>query len=172
MRLIPEPAAADVPKRASDCSALDEDTDSVNNCIDKCPGSKFGEDIGPDGCPMAVSIDLKGVNFDSDKDELRTDAKSTLDEALSILNRYEELKVEIAGHTDSKGSKEFNDFLSQRRAQVVYDYLVSKGIAKSRLIGPTGYGESQPLVANTNPDGSDNPAGRAQNNRVELNVGY
>jgi OmpA-OmpF porin, OOP family len=52
----------------------------------------------------------------------------------------------------------------------VYDYLTSNGIDASRLVGPNGYGESRPIAPNTNPDGSDNPEGRALNRRTELNV--
>ena len=119
---------------------------------------------------MPVSIDLKGVNFDFDKATLRPDAVSVLSEAAQILNRYPELKVEVAGHTDSKGSDAYNQSLSERRATAVYNYLTSNGVDAGRMAGPNGYGESRPIAPNTNPDGSDNPEGRAQNRRTELNV--
>ena len=79
---------------------MDDDGDGVNNCDDKCPGSQAGQTIGPDGCPVPVSIDLKGVNFDFDKATLRPDAVAILSEAIEILKRYPELRVEVAGHTD------------------------------------------------------------------------
>ena len=163
--VAPAPAPA-----APSCADLDDDGDGVNNCDDKCPGSQAGQTIGPDGCPVPVSIDLKGVNFDFDKSTLRPDAVAILGEAVQILQRYPELKVEVAGHTDSKGTDAYNQALSERRATAVYDYLTSNGIAASRLVGPNGYGESRPIAPNTNPDGSDNPEGRAQNRRTELNV--
>ena len=122
---------------APNCADMDDDGDGVNNCNDKCPGSQAGQTIGPDGCPVPVSIDLK---------------------------------VEVAGHTDSVGSDAYNQKLSERRAKTVYDYLTSNGVDAGRLVGPTGYGESRPIAPNTNPDGSDNPEGRAQNRRTELNV--
>src|SRR5690606_15121337 len=67
-------AAPPPPPAAPSCADLDDDGDGVNNCDDKCPGSQAGQTIGPDGCPVPVSIDLKGVNFDFDKSTLRPDA--------------------------------------------------------------------------------------------------
>ena len=169
--LGPEPMAAVAPAPvAPNCADMDDDGDGVNNCNDKCPGSQAGQTIGPDGCPVPVSIDLKGVNFDFDKSTLRPDAVAILNEAIEILKRYPDLKVEVAGHTDSIGSDAYNQKLSERRAHAVYDYLTSNGVDAARLVGPNGYGESRPIAPNTNPDGSDNPEGRAQNRRTELNV--
>jgi OOP family OmpA-OmpF porin len=158
------------PVPTSDCSTMDEDGDGVNNCDDKCPGSQAGQTIGPDGCPVPLTIDLKGVNFDFDKATLRPDGVVILDEAIAILGRYPQLRVEVAGHTDSIGSDQYNQDLSERRARTVYDYLTGHGIDAGRLMGPNGYGESRPIAPNTNPDGSDNPEGRARNRRSELNV--
>ena len=161
----PPPAPA-----APSCADKDSDGDGVNDCDDKCPDSQAGQTIGPDGCPVPVTIDLKGVNFDFDKSVLRPDAVEILNEAVEILKRYPELKVEVAGHTDSIGTDEYNQKLSERRAQAVYDFLTTNGIDSSRLVGPVGYGESRPIAPNTNEDGSDNPEGRAKNRRTELNV--
>ncbi|MBJ6981165.1 OmpA family protein [Luteimonas sp. MC1572] len=169
--LGPEPTAPVAPAPvAPSCADMDSDGDGVNDCDDKCPGSQAGQTIGPDGCPVPVSIDLKGVNFDFDKATLRPDAVSILNEAIEILKRYPQLKVEVAGHTDSKGTDAYNQSLSERRATTVYDYLTSNGIDSGRLVGPNGYGESRPIAPNTNDDGSDNPEGRARNRRTELNV--
>ena len=161
------PAPAPV---APSCADLDDDGDGVNNCDDKCPNSQPGQTIGPDGCPVPVSIDLKGVNFDFDKSNLRPDAVAILSEATEILKRYPDLRVEVAGHTDSKGTDAYNQKLSERRATAVYNYLQQNGVDASRMVGPIGYGESRPIAPNTNPDGSDNPEGRAKNRRTELNV--
>ncbi|MCY7319331.1 MAG: OmpA family protein [Ramlibacter sp.] len=163
-----EPVAAIPP--VADCSAMDDDGDGVNNCNDKCAGSQAGQAIGPDGCPVPLTIDLKGVNFDFNESTLRPDAVAILDEAISILGRYPQMRVEIAGHTDAIGSEQYNQGLSERRARTVYDYLTGRGIDAGRLVGPTGYGESRPIAPNTNPDGSDNPEGRARNRRTEVNV--
>ena len=78
--LGPAPVAPVAPAPVSEpgCADKDDDGDGVNNCDDKCPGSQAGQTIGPDGCPVPVSIDLKGVNFDFDKSTLRPDAVSIL----------------------------------------------------------------------------------------------
>jgi len=148
----------------------DDDGDRIINCLDQCPDSEAGQTIGPDGCPVPVSIDLQGVTFAYDAATLGDSAKSVLDEAAEILRRHPSLTVEVAGHTDSRGDAGYNQKLSERRARVVYDYLVAQGIDESRLIGPVGFGESRPLVPNETPDGKDDPKGRAENRRTELNI--
>jgi OOP family OmpA-OmpF porin len=168
----PEPTAPVAPVEPPaqppvDCSTLDDDGDGVNNCNDKCPNSTAGQTIGPDGCPVPVTIDLRGVNFDFDKDALRPDAVAILTEAVSILTQYPDLRVEVAGHTDLCGSDDYNQGLSQRRAQAVYDYLTSNGVDAGRLVGPNGFGESRPLESTPNTF----PACKSETNRrTELNV--
>src|SRR5688572_24281319 len=71
-----------VPVVVKTCADLDDDGDGVNNCNDKCPGSQAGQAIGPDGCLVPLTIDLKGVNFDYDRATLRPDAIAILDEAI------------------------------------------------------------------------------------------
>ncbi len=159
--VVPEAPAAPM---ADDCSTKDDDGDGVNNCNDRCPNSQAGQAIGPDGCPVPLTIDLKGVNFDFDKDTLRPDAVVILDEAADILNKYPQLRVEVAGHTDSIGTDDYNQNLSQRRAQVVFNYLTGKGVDAGRLVGPNGFGEAKPIDVNTTKEG------RARNRRTELNV--
>ncbi|MGH8467343.1 MAG: outer membrane beta-barrel protein [Pseudomonas sp.] len=158
------PAPAPV---APSCADLDDDGDGVNNCDDKCPNSQPGQTIGPDGCPVPVSIDLKGVNFDFDKSNLRPDAVAILSEATQILVRYPDLRVEVAGHTDLCGKEDYNQKLSERRATTVYNYLTQNGVAASRLTGPIGYGESRPLEQTP----QTFPACKSEKNRrTELNV--
>ena len=166
--LGPEPEAPVAPAPvAPNCADSDSDGDGVNDCDDKCPGSQAGQTIGPDGCPVPVSIDLKGVNFDFDKSTLRPDAIAILNEAIEILKRYPDLRVEVAGHTDECGTDEYNQGLSERRARAVYDYLTSNGVDAGRLTGPNGYGESRPLEAL----GDDFPGCKSETNRrTELNV--
>ena len=149
------------------CADKDDDGDGVNNCDDKCPGSTAGQAVGPDGCPVPLTIDLKGVNFDFDKSKLRPDAIAILDEAIGILQRYPDLRVEVAGHTDLCGSDAYNQSLSERRARAVYDYLTGHGIDAGRLAGPNGYGESRPLenTPQTLPECKSE-----RNRRTELNV--
>lgn len=154
----------------ANCEHLDDDGDGLNNCVDRCPDSRAGQVVGSDGCPVPLTIDLRGVNFEFDRAELHSDARRVLDESVRILERYPDLDVEVAGHTDSIGSHAYNQGLSERRAQVVYDYLIDRGVDPSRLRGPNGYGETRPIAPNQHEDGSDNPEGRALNRRTELNV--
>ena len=163
----PMAAVAPAPVAAPNCADMDDDGDGVNNCNDKCPGSQAGQTIGPDGCPVPVSIDLKGVNFDFDKSKLRPDAIVILNQAIDILKRYPDLKVEVAGHTDLCGSDAYNQKLSERRAKAVYSYLTANGIDAARLVGPNGYGESRPLEQTP----QTLPACKSETNRrTELNV--
>lgn len=141
----------------------------------KCPDgstpwsaeARPGQVIGPDGCPQTITIDLKGVNFDFDKATLRPDAVAILGEVVQILQRYPDLRVEVAGHTDLCGPEAYNQKLSERRATTVYNYLTKNGIASSRLVGPIGYGESRPLESTP----QTLPACKSEKNRrTELNV--
>src|SRR5690606_24794012 len=117
--------------------------------------------------PAPITIDLNGVNFDFDRSTLRPDAVQILNEAVEILKRYPELRVEVAGHTDLCGPEAYSQGLSERRASAVYDYLTSNGIDTSRLSGPVGYGESRPLE----PTVQTLPGCKSEvNRRTELNV--
>jgi len=144
------------------CADLDDDGDGVNNCDDHCPDSPPNQFTGPDGCPTQRAVDFRGVHFDFNRDILNADAAAVLDEAAEILKRYPGLQVEVVGHTDAIGNNAVNQRLSERRARTVYNYLVNKGIDRSRLVGPIGYGKTQPIASN------DTRAGRAQNRRTEL----
>jgi len=178
------PAAAIVPvvvapPAPADCSTMDSDHDGVNDCDDKCPGTPAGTIVGPDGCPQKVVIDLRGVNFKFDfpkKGSVKAsqiskalavptaDSLAILNQAVDTLQRYPAVKVNVAGYTDSKGTDAYNQSLSERRAQIVFDYLTTHGIAASRLEGPIGHGKNDPIGSNAT------DAGRAQNRRTELQV--
>jgi OOP family OmpA-OmpF porin len=175
------PAAAPAPVEAAtpppaDCSTMDSDKDGVNDCEDKCPATAAGTIVGPDGCPQKVVIDLRGVNFKFDRPkkgetdiakslaEPSADSISVLNQAVDTLQRYPQVHVTVAGYTDSKGTDEYNQKLSERRASIVYNYLTSHGINASRLEGPLGHGENDPIGDNAT------DSGRAQNRRTELQV--
>ena len=115
------------------------------------------------------AVKLENILYDYGKATLRPESKVVLDKLASQLLRYPYLVVEIGLHTDSKGSLSYNEGLSRRRSQSVVDYLISKGIEKDMIIAK-GYGETQPLVPNTNPDGSDNPENRQLNRRTEFKI--
>ncbi len=130
---------------------------------DPCAPPKPGERISLKGCGTGDIIVLKGVNFDFDKATLTSNAKSILDGVSEDLNAYSDIKVELSGHTDSRGSDSYNQNLSERRAASVRRYLEGKGIDGSRMTS-VGYGESQPIADN------ETDAGRELNRRVELKV--
>ncbi len=115
----------------------------------------------PPPAPMRKKIVLRGVNFDYDKATLQPAGRPILDEAAEILKANPDVNVEVRGFTDSRGSDAYNQRLSERRAQTVKNYLVSRGVSPSRLT-TRGYGESDPVATN------ETEAGRAQNRRVEL----
>jgi OOP family OmpA-OmpF porin len=85
------------------------------------------------------------------------------------MQKNPSVKIEISGHTDSKGSDTYNQKLSQKRALAVVKYLTDRGVDGDRMVG-VGYGETQPIAINTNIDGSDNEEGRAMNRRIELKI--
>jgi len=154
----PAPAAPPPPPPNPDL-----DGDGVLNERDKCPNTRPGAVVDLDGCEVEAVISLEGVHFDFDKATLRPEAIVILNNAAGLLTTQERVVVEVAGHTDSVGSDAYNQGLSERRANAVRDYLVSKGIKASRLTA-RGYGESQPVATN------DTDEGRQANRRVELIV--
>ena len=112
--------------------------------------------------PKKIII-LEGVNFGFNVAELTPQARAVLDEQIAILEKEPDIKVEIVGHTDSIGTEEYNKRLSEGRATVVKEYLISQGITPDRLEA-VGYGESLPIDTNWKSEG------RAKNRRVELNI--
>jgi outer membrane protein OmpA-like peptidoglycan-associated protein len=113
-------------------------------------------------------LSVNSISFDYDRSNLGGDV-AELDKVVNFLKSNKNMKVEISGYTDSKGTDEYNLTLSKRRANAVAAYLASKGISRDRII-TTGNGESKPIAANENSDGSDNPEGRAKNRRTEIRV--
>ena len=166
---------ADTPKGAKvdpkGCP-LDGDKDGVFDGLDACPESKPGVKVDEKGCeiiPKAPplfemekkNLVLEGVNFEVDRAELTPESLGVLDKVAESLRDWPEVRVEIGGHTDSSGSAAHNRDLSQRRAESVRAYLVSKGISDSRLVAK-GYGEDSPIADNKTKEG------KAKNRRVEL----
>jgi OOP family OmpA-OmpF porin len=142
---------------------MDGDEDGVVDRLDECPDSAPGAQVDIRGCEIQEEIRLPGVNFESNSDRLLPGAESTLNDAAATLDKNPEIKVEVAGHTDSDGAAEYNESLSARRAATVRDYLISRGIAEDRLT-TRGYGEAQPIT------GNDTAEGKAANRRVVLRV--
>ncbi|GAB3711629.1 hypothetical protein GCM10027592_49390 [Spirosoma flavus] len=109
------------------------------------------------------------VLFDFDKSNLRTDGIALLNKVKQHFAEHGADQLHVLGYTDSKGSDQYNAVLSQKRAVAVADWL-KKQIKVKGLIMAIGKGEKEPLVPNTNADGSDNPVNRQKNRRVTLSV--
>ena len=117
-----------------------------------------------------IKIDLSSdVLFDFDKADLRPEALESL-KSLATIVKHKATKVEIFGHTDSKGSDAYNQKLSEKRALSVKTWLLTNTNISKDLLHTIGLGETQPVAPNEKEDGSDNPEGRAQNRRVEILV--
>lgn len=162
---VVEVAAADTTVQTVEVPTglTDSDGDGVVDEKDKCPDTPAGTRVDGDGCPLDKTIELKGVTFEFNKTRLRPDAETILDYATAILAKYPDMQVEVAGHTDSIGSDEYNQQLSEGRAQSVKDYFVAKGIPDTQ-VSVKGYGESEPR------DTNDTEEGRERNRRVELRI--
>jgi len=140
---------------------LDSDGDGVVDSQDKCPNTPANTPVDNTGCELAAEYKLEHVNFEFDSAKLTASSSAMLDEGVKILKRHSDMKVVIAGHTDSMGNDAYNQGLSERRAQAVADYLIAHG-ANAANISVKGYGESNPVADNST------EAGRAANRRVEL----
>lgn len=140
----------------SDGCPLDTDGDGVYDYLDKCPGTPAGAKVNPMGCWV-----LGDLLFDFDKSEIKPTGYADLDDVVTILHRNPNMKIDLQGHTDSKGSDAYNQKLSMKRAQAVKVYLVNKGIDTNRM-KCEAYGESMPAASN------DTEFGRSLNRRVQL----
>jgi OmpA-OmpF porin, OOP family len=112
---------------------------------------------------VGVTVRLKNIYFDFDKTTLKKESFTELNKVVDFLKQNPTVEVEIAGHTDNKGSDSYNENLSQGRSQTVVDYIISQGIESFRLTAH-GYGEAKPI------DTNDSEEGQANNRRVEFTV--
>ena len=148
----------------------DTDGDTIRDDKDACPNEKGKPDPDPtkNGCPQAVRVTetevviLQQVQFDTSKATIKKVSDPLLDEVAGVFKEHPELtKIEVQGHTDSKGVPAMNKTLSQQRADSVKKALVKRGIVADRLI-PKGYGQDKPIADN----GTDE--GRQKNRRVQF----
>ena len=152
------------PKATMGCP--DTDGDSIVDKDDACPN--VSGLVANHGCPgisdedkATLNLAVEAVQFETASDQLKASSFDILDKIADIMKRYPDHKLAIGGHTDSVGSRSKNQVLSEKRAKTCYDYLISKGIAASRM-SYKGYGESVPIADNMN------KAGREKNRRVEF----
>ncbi len=146
----------------------DSDGDTLADIDDECP--TIAGPVSNKGCPEVTQEVQKQLNdyartilFDTGKATIKTESVSVMVDIIQILNEYPNSKFTVEGHTDSVGSNESNQKLSEARANSVRDFLINEGIAGNRLTA-IGYGEEKPIASNAT------SAGKKQNRRVEINL--
>ena len=154
------PAGAKVDSKGCE---LDSDGDGVVDSQDSCNGTAAGIKVDTSGCEIPEVVVLHGVNFVTGSDELLPESRAILDEAAASLVKHPAMIVEVAGYTDSTGSKALNERLSYRRAKSVRSYLVTRGVTPGNLTAK-GFGPADPVASNNTAEG------RAENRRVELHI--
>jgi OOP family OmpA-OmpF porin len=152
------------------CPDLDNDKDTVPDVKDQCPNEIGSPDKEPLGCPtkpaLVVVTDCEvkitqQIHFEYNKDKIRPESFPILDAVAEVLEKNPDIKLEVQGHTDNRGSAHYNKDLSNRRAHSVRKYLAAKGIAPDRLTAQ-GYGFDRPIVDNSTEQN------RALNRRVQF----
>ena len=154
----------------------DADQDGVCDGLDKCPDTQANVRVDNTGCPIQVSvretelietgmIRLQDINFDTGKSTIKPESYKILDDVGNILLRWPQLRIEIGGHTDSRGGDDYNQKLSEGRANAVLAYLTQKlPELNPNQFTVVGYGETQPIASNRT------QLGMAKNRRVEFKV--
>lgn len=157
------PAGETANEQGCGASQRDTDGDSVTDDRDQCPDTGRDAEVEANGCVDLNKALLSSVHFGLTADGLTAEGIKALDQVAAALRAQPELKLQITGHTDTTGGKDYNQRLSTRRAYAVKEFLVYRGIDPERLL-VMGVGESRPAVK----DKDD--ATRAQNRRVEFRV--
>jgi len=157
---------------------IDSDGDGVCDGLDKCANTPANSKVDATGCPIQTEVEIRetelldtgmirlhNVNFETAKSRILPESYAILDVVGQVLSKWPQLKIEIGGHCDSRGSDAYNLGLSHRRANSVLAYLIEHfPKLKAAQLTTRGYGERQPLVPNTSPENM------AQNRRVEFKV--
>lgn len=135
---------------------MDKQAQKIETALPGAEVERVGEGI-------KLTLGENSVNFDLNKSTLTAKAKQNLDKLIPVFNEYPDTNIQIFGYTDSSGSDEYNQKLSEQRAASVVSYLSGKGISSSRF-NAAGKGEADPIASNDTPDG------RAKNRRVEFAI--
>ena len=171
---------------------LDADKDGVPDYRDKCPGTPAGVSVDKDGCPpvkkvvilasepkekvkaaaiapAVVVLAFEDIYFDFDKSTLTPEAKRIMKEDIQILKQNPNAKIRIAGYASASGTEEYNQKLSEKRADAVRTYLVSEGLIEADRLSIIGYGETDPAAYEAAPKNLTSDAAAA-NMRVLFEV--
>jgi outer membrane protein OmpA-like peptidoglycan-associated protein len=150
---------------------IDNDNDGIPNSLDKCPeeSETFNNYNDYDGCPDTIPKELQeligvqtAIQFETNTDHLKPEATPELSKITELLQQHPSTQIIIEGHTDGKGTAQYNQLLSEKRADTIRNWIIGQGVGKNRVL-TKGYGFRQPLANN------DTEQGRAQNRRVEIN---
>jgi outer membrane protein OmpA-like peptidoglycan-associated protein len=129
------------------------------------------KDLKAEETPQEIKVNLSAdLLFDFDKADIKPAAEPELSKVATVLKSYPNAEVTIEGHTDGKGADAYNQSLSERRAATVAKWLTANAGVNAANLRTRGWGKTKPIAPNTNPNGSDNPEGRAKNRRVEITV--
>ena len=134
---------------------MDKQAEKLQKDLEGATVQRMGEGI-------LITFD-KGMQFGVNKSSVPSSGTANLNDLARILKEYDDTDILIEGHTDNTGEDAYNQTLSEKRAESVRNYLISQGVASSRITSK-GYGENQPLQDN------DSEAGRAANRRVEVAI--
>ena len=154
----PPPAPAPEVKPVPPPPPADTDGDGVVDPSDRCANTPAGDKVDADGCSLTMVLD---VQFDTGKAIIKSESNAHLDEFVQFLKSVPSIKGVLEGHTDNVGDKLVNQKLSERRAEAVKAYVVSKEIDAARLV-TKGYGDFKPVADNATAEG------RAANRRVQF----
>ncbi len=141
-----------------DKECVDTDGDTICDEIDVCGATPKGVKVDERGCWVLAQVYL----FDFDRAEVKSEFLPLLDHISKIMSDNPSMTLQIEGHTDSVGSAEYNQGLSERRAKAIGNALINNNMIKAERIKAAGFGEDKPLMSN------DTTEGRAKNRRVEL----
>ncbi|MGM0632299.1 MAG: OmpA family protein [Pseudomonadota bacterium] len=151
------------PEPEPQTQVMDSDGDGVPDDRDDCPDTPSTHAVDENGCSIIIEeverIEL-AVRFEFDSDEVRPQFYDEIREVADFLEEHEDTVAELEGHTDSIGPEEYNQGLSERRANAVRDVLIEQFDVHPGRVTATGYGESRPVASN------DTEQGRQQNRRT------
>jgi len=141
---------------------VDSDNDGVADYLDKCPNTPAGMKVDKNGCAISYNFN---ITFDNNSAKIKPEFMPKIEKFAEFLKAHPNVKAEIQGYTDNKGSYKYNLILSQKRAKAVYEALIKLGVNKNQLTW-AGYGPKNPIASNATKEG------RAKNRRVVAKIIY
>ncbi|MFC7669944.1 OmpA family protein [Hymenobacter humi] len=148
---------------------VDQDSDGIIDSLDRCPDTPAGARVDANGCPKVVNPKVKAlekpIRFKTNSTIIERRPYPAINKMVQVLKDSADYSLRITGHADSRGTDEYNQGLSERRAEAVKRYFTSRGVDASRII-TEGKGESEPAAPNTS------PANMSRNRRVEFKFDF